>query len=160
MWIRETTHMQLFLTAHDLTCHLTLVVYNQHSPHCSLRALSLCACWGKKNPQGIPQLVRSYASKFKWRTAVLDVRNGHTSGGKGKVHSLHWTRSPVFSRAVFQTKHSLEKKSSKDLKWKPAKLLRHWWLWQFKNEELKMGQDCFSHHSHSSLNTDNPGSFF
>lgn len=47
--------MQLFLTAHDLTCHLTLVVYNQHSPHCSLRALSLCACLGKKKiPREFP----------------------------------------------------------------------------------------------------------
>lgn len=79
--------MRQFLTAHDLTCHLTLVVYNQRSPHCSLKALSLCSRCRKKNPQGIPQLMRSCPSNFKWRTGVLGFRNGQTSGGKEKVHS-------------------------------------------------------------------------
>lgn len=68
---------------------------------------------GKKNPQGIPQLIRSCPSKFKWRTGILGFRNRQTSGGKEKVYPLHWTRSPVFSRAVFQTKHSLKQEAER-----------------------------------------------
>lgn len=111
VWIRETTHMPQLLTAHDLTCHLILVAYNQHTPHCSLIGLSLCSCWGKKIPREFPSwwdLAHQYSSE---RLDYWVLGMGRLQVGKRR--SISFTEPEVFSRDVFQTKHSLKQEAER-----------------------------------------------
>lgn len=50
----ETTHIQQFLTACDLTHHLTLVAYDQCSPRCSFKVSAHARNKIKKSPENSP----------------------------------------------------------------------------------------------------------
>lgn len=156
VWIRETTHMQA--ASHRPWSDMPLNPCGLQPAFTTLLTESTKSLLmlGKKNPQGIPQLVRSCTSKFKRRITVLGVRNGQTPGGKDKVHLLHWTRIPVFQGYLPNQEQPEKKKAVETSKRKPAKLSRQWWFWQLKNKEFKMRERWCSHHRHSSLNTDNP----
>lgn len=115
---------------------------------------------GEKNPQGIPQIMRSCPSKFKWRTRVLGFRNGQTSGGKERAHSLSLTQKTCVFQGCLPNPAQPEERGRKDHRRNPAELPRHWWFWQFRTKELKMRHSFFSHHSYSLTNTDSPGRNF
>lgn len=115
---------------------------------------------GEKNPQGIPQIMRSCPSKFKWRTRVLSFRNGQTSGGKERAHSFSLTQKTCVFQGCLPSPAQPEERGRKDHRRNPAELPRHWWFWQFRSKELKMTHSFFSHHSYSLTNTDSPGRNF